>query len=164
MFFFSKKSLVSFLPNYCHSFHITVILSRLLSFLSYYCHSFCISVIPSEYCHSFRIIAIQNICHPVPSYSDLLRESKTSKLMVSFHVMSRVYSNQARKSWHIFYKLQFELCVLFYIYYLLIQSFGIYIIKAGVCLFVCLSTLQCPANQSSSFEAIGQPRVPMAFL
>ena len=41
-----------------------VILSELVSFLPYYCHSFHISVIPSEYCHSFQIIAISNICHP----------------------------------------------------------------------------------------------------
>ena len=44
---FSKKYLMSFLPHYCHSFHITVIPSELLSFLPYYCHSFQIIVIPS---------------------------------------------------------------------------------------------------------------------
>ena len=42
----SKKYFISFLPNYCHSFRITVILSGLLSFLPDYCHSFQISVIP----------------------------------------------------------------------------------------------------------------------
>jgi hypothetical protein len=54
--FFQKKYPMSFLPHYCHSFRITVILSGLLSFLPYYCHSFSISVIPSKYCHSFQII------------------------------------------------------------------------------------------------------------
>ncbi len=38
---------MSFLPHYCHSFHITVIPSELLSFLPDYCHSFQIIVIPS---------------------------------------------------------------------------------------------------------------------
>ena len=55
-FFFSKRYFMSFLPQYCHSFRITVIPSVLLSFLPDYCHSFRISVIPSEYCHSFQII------------------------------------------------------------------------------------------------------------
>ena len=63
-FFFFKKilyvipsTLLSFLPYYCHSFRIFVILSGFLSFLPKF-------VIPSEHCHSFRIIAISNICHP----------------------------------------------------------------------------------------------------
>ena len=47
--FFQKNPL-------CHSFRIIVISSGLLSFLPDYCHSFWIIVIPSEYCHSFRII------------------------------------------------------------------------------------------------------------
>ena len=34
----------------------------------------------------------------------------------------------------------------------------------SVCLSVCLWTLQCPANYSSSFDAMGYPRVPMASL
>ena len=34
----------------------------------------------------------------------------------------------------------------------------------GRCLSVCLRTLECPANYSSSFDAMGYPRVPMAFL
>ena len=55
-FFFSKKYFMSFLPHYCHSFHSTVIPSRLLSFLPDQCHSFHITVIPSKYCHSFQII------------------------------------------------------------------------------------------------------------
>ena len=42
---------MSFLPHYCHSFHNTVIPSEIF-------------VIPSEYCYSFRIIVISNICHP----------------------------------------------------------------------------------------------------
>ena len=54
--FFPKNYFVSFLPHYCHSFRITIILSGLLSFLPNHWHSFCISVIPSKYCHSFRII------------------------------------------------------------------------------------------------------------
>ena len=33
-----------------------------------------------------------------------------------------------------------------------------------VCLSVCLWTLECPANYSSSFDAMGYPRVPMASL
>jgi hypothetical protein len=45
-FLFSKKYFMSFLPHYCHSFHITVIPSGLLSFLPDYCHSFQIIVIP----------------------------------------------------------------------------------------------------------------------
>ena len=32
------------------------------------------------------------------------------------------------------------------------------------CVCVCLSTLECLANYSSSFDAMGYPRVPMAFL
>ena len=36
----------------------------------------------------------------------------------------------------------------------------IYIIKSDVC----LRTLECPANYSSSFDAMGYPRVPMASL
>ena len=47
IFFFSKKYFMSFLPHYCHSFHITVIPSILLSFLPDFCHSFQIIVIPS---------------------------------------------------------------------------------------------------------------------
>ena len=51
-FFFQIPSIfLSFLPDYCHSFFISVIPSVLLSFLPYYCHS-------------FRIIVISNICHP----------------------------------------------------------------------------------------------------
>ena len=42
-YIFLQKNTLSFLPHYCHSFHITVI--------------------PSEHCHSFRIITISNICH-----------------------------------------------------------------------------------------------------
>ena len=38
---------MSFLPNYCQSFRITVIHFVLLSFISYYCHSFRIIVILS---------------------------------------------------------------------------------------------------------------------
>ena len=41
---------------------------------------------------------------------------------------------------------------------------NIYIIKSDVCLFVCLSTLECPPNYSSSFDGMGYPRVPMASL
>ena len=35
-----KKILMSFLPDYCHSFRITVIPSGFLSFLPDFCHSF----------------------------------------------------------------------------------------------------------------------------
>ena len=63
IYFFSKKYFMSFLPHYCHSFHITVIPSGVLSFLPYYCHSFVlVSFLPNIVIP--RIIAISNICHP----------------------------------------------------------------------------------------------------
>ena len=77
-FFFSQKdTLRHSFQHYCHSFRNTVIPSGFLSFLPNFCHSFQIFVMPSrlvsflpnmvmlsEYCHSFRIITISNICHP----------------------------------------------------------------------------------------------------
>ena len=57
-FFFQKKYFMSFLPPYCHSFHITVIPSVLLSFLPHYCHSFRIIVIPSVLVSFFPNIVI----------------------------------------------------------------------------------------------------------
>ena len=55
-FFFSKKYFMSFLPHYFHTFHTTVIPSRLLSFLLYYCHSFRIIVIPSKLFRELQIL------------------------------------------------------------------------------------------------------------
>ena len=80
-YFFSKKYFMSFLPPYCHSFHITVIPSGLLSFLPYYCHSFRITVIPSElmsflpnYCH-FKYFS--SWISPVPSHTRRARKMAT---------------------------------------------------------------------------------------
>jgi hypothetical protein len=64
IFFFQKNSL-SFLPHYCHSFHITVIPSIFLSFLPDLCHSFQISVIPSKVL-PFQIFVILNSSNTLP--------------------------------------------------------------------------------------------------
>ena len=64
--YFSKKYFMSFLPHYCHSFHITVIPSGLLSFLPDYCHSFRISVIPSVLL-PFQIFFILNSSKSFPN-------------------------------------------------------------------------------------------------
>ena len=73
IFFFFKKILyvipsivLSFLPDYCHSFQISAIPSVLLSILPDFCHSFRIFVIPSEYCHSFAIFVILNSSSTLP--------------------------------------------------------------------------------------------------
>ena len=56
---------MSFLPNYCHSFHSTVIPSGLLSFLPDYCHSFRISVISLELLRELQMLT-SSISFPYP--------------------------------------------------------------------------------------------------
>ena len=57
--------LLSFLPDYCHSFRIIVIPSILVSFLPNYCHSFRITVIPSKLL-PFQIFVILNSSSTLP--------------------------------------------------------------------------------------------------
>ena len=68
-----QTALLSFLPHYCHAFHIIVIPSIFLSFLSYQCHSLRISVIPSELL-PFQIIVILNSSCTLRSYTWRVRK------------------------------------------------------------------------------------------
>ena len=51
---FSKKYFMSFLPHYCHSFRIIVIISILLSFLPYLRHSFQILSFLPNYSENYK--------------------------------------------------------------------------------------------------------------
>ena len=93
--------LLSFLPDYCHSFPIIVIPFILVSFLL-------------NYCHSFRIIAVSKICHPeqlpTPKGEKFGRQG-IFKMCMHLHLMQGSRENPRFPIWPVSLSLKWPLYI-----------------------------------------------------